>query len=194
MNRVALAGLGNPGPKYALTRHNMGFMVADAFAQAHSWRFTSSRFNAELAKGEVGGLQVFLIKPQTFMNLSGRAVQLFLSYYKIPPSSLLAIHDDLDMPLGRLKFVRGGGAGGHNGVRSLIESLGTREFPRLKLGIGRPGPEFPVDKYVLSSFALTEMDLLEKVIAAAVEGVETFLELGLDHAMNRFNGLDIGLA
>ncbi len=191
MDHVAVAGLGNPGPKYSLTRHNVGFMVVDAVARAHGLEFSSSKFDAHVASGNILGRRVSLLKPQTYMNRSGRAVQPFLAYYRLLPSRLLVVHDDLDMEMGRLKFYRGGGGGGHNGIRSIIETLGTREFPRLKVGIGRPPRGFPVDKYVLSSFPLDDMPLLEQVIAAAAEGVEIFLEKGLDTAMNRFNGLDL---
>lgn len=192
MSRILIAGLGNPGPKYAETRHNMGFMVADRLAAQHnaSFRKPSGRpcLEADLHISTKG---VVLIKPQTYMNRSGIAVQLTAAYYRIGPSDLLVVHDDLDLPLGRMKFVRGGGAGGHNGIRSIIEQLGTRDFPRLKIGIGRPEGPIPVDRYVLSPFSPKERPVVELVVDAASEAVVHFVENGIESAMNRFNGLEV---
>ncbi len=189
---VVVAGLGNPGREYLLSRHNMGFMVVDGLAAVHSLSFQGSRFQAQVAKGRIDGTQVLLVKPQTYMNRSGQAVGPLVRYHRLPPERLLVVHDDLDMELGRLKFARGGGHGGHNGVRSVMEALGTRSFPRLKLGIGRPLPGQPVDKYVLSRFSSEEMEVVEEVLAAAVRGVETFIGQGIESAMNGFNGLKVG--
>ena len=169
----------------------MGFMVVDALAAVHGLHFQGSRFSGELAQGRVEGERLFLFKPLTYMNRSGLAVQPFLAYYRISPSEIVVVHDDLDMELGRLKFARGGGHGGHNGVRSVVAALGTKGFPRLKLGIGRPEPGYPVDKYVLSRFSSDEMALVEEVVATAVDGVAILLKKGLDAAMNRYNGIDL---
>lgn len=180
-------GLGNPGPRYRLTRHNFGFLVLEAFAAEKGLVFEKGPFESEIATYR----DVFLLKPQTFMNLSGEAVAPWAEKLKITPERILVMHDDLDLPLGRIKFAPKGGAGGHRGVLSIIEHLGTREFPRLKLGIGRPPEGIPVREYVLSPFSEEEWPLVEKVIGRALEALDFLLLEGLLKAMSRFNRADL---
>ncbi len=196
-----IAGLGNPGPQYERTRHNVGFMVVDALADRHGLRFGPQKFGAVTARGRLAGREVLLAKPLTFMNLSGRVLAPLLAFYKLAPADLLVVHDDLDLPLGRLQIRERGGDGGHNGLRSIIAELGDPGFLRLRVGIGRPprdrsapgGAQDPAD-YVLSPFAPEELPALEKVIARAVEAIETLLRDGVARAMNRYNQVDRLLA
>ena len=184
-----VAGLGNPGTKYELTRHNVGFMVVDLLAARAGAVFETVSRGPDRAEAmfRQGGHRIILLKPLTFMNRSGDAVSKVVSFFKIPLDNLLVIHDDLDMEFGRLKLVRSGGAGGHNGIRSIIACLGSRDFARLKIGIGRPDGPMPVDRYVLSRFPSSEADLLEKVISTAADAAECVLAHGLQEAMNRYN-------
>jgi len=184
-----LTGLGNPGAKYELTRHNVGFMVVDMLAERAGTAFdTVSRPPARAeALYSAGGKRIMLLKPLTFMNRSGDAVSRVINFFKIPLDNLLVIHDDLDMEFGRIKLVRSGGAGGHNGIRSIISCLGSRDFARLKIGIGRPDGPMPVDRYVLSRFPSSEAALVDRVVSTAADAAECALEHGLQEAMNRFN-------
>jgi PTH1 family peptidyl-tRNA hydrolase len=195
-----VAGLGNPGPQYALARHNVGFLVVDALADAHGVRFGPRKFDAETARGRIAGEDVLLAKPLTFMNLSGRSLAPLAAFYKVAPADLLVVHDDLDLPFGRLQLRERGGDGGHNGVRSIIAELGTREFKRLRVGIGRPrlpeeAPEAAARRrgavvdHVLSAFAPEDAPALEGVIARACEAIESVLRDGIARAMNRYNQL-----
>ncbi len=187
-----LAGLGNPGEKYAGSRHNIGFEVIDAFSAEVKTAVAASKWDALYGKAAVEGATVHLVKPMTYMNLSGKAVSRFVDFYKIPLDRLLVVHDDLDMKVGRLKLVRGGGAGGHNGIRSLVASLGGGDFYRLKIGIGRPGSdgvpsEIPVDRFVLTSFADEEYRLIADRLSAVVSGLKTFVVADPLRAMNYLN-------
>ena len=154
-SRFLLAGLGNPGPDYHLTRHNAGFLLLDHLAAVNGWRIDTLKMQGLFGQGRLRGCQLFLVKPQTYMNRSGECVRPFLEYFKIPQTNLLVLHDDIDLAAGRIKVVRRGGAGGHNGIRSIIQHLGTQDFARLKIGIGRPvadaaGHAQAVDRFVLS--------------------------------------------
>lgn len=193
MSKIIIAGLGNPGPQYAMTRHNTGFMAIDALASNYNISFKASKDRRyEVGEGMVSNQPILLLKPLTYMNKSGQAINHILNYYNISPSSLLVVHDDIDIPLGSLKFTRGGGAGGHNGIRSIITSIGTDIFPRLKIGVGRPAGPVPIDQYVLSGFTKVEKDMLQKVLTMALEGIICFVQKGIDAAMNEFNGKKIG--
>ncbi len=185
-----IVGLGNPGPKYEKTRHNIGFIVVDHLAEAYHLRFHSGKksFKSETATGTIDHSKVLLVKPLTFMNNSGEAVKAILDFYKSKPEDVLVVHDDLDLPLGRIRIVKKGGAGGHNGIRSIIAHVGTQNFPRLRIGIGRPQNEIPVENYVLSPFSRQERELLEKIIKTSTEAIITILRKGIDIAMNQFNG------
>ncbi len=140
-----VVGLGNPGTRYASSRHNVGFMVADRFAKQHHLEFARKRFNAQYAEGQVEGNRVIVVKPQTFMNSSGDAVGKFFSFFKIEPQKMLVIYDDLDLPLGKIRLRAQGSSGGHHGMESIISRIGTSDFPRLRIGIGRPNPDADVD-------------------------------------------------
>ncbi|MEF3169023.1 MAG: aminoacyl-tRNA hydrolase [Deltaproteobacteria bacterium] len=191
MQLYIVAGLGNPGPTYERTRHNAGFMVVDRVAEKTGLSFVISRGGVPLAlaKGNMAGNTVFLVKPLTFMNRSGHAVSHIASYYKVPRENIIAVHDDLDLAMGRIKFTRGGGHGGHNGVRSLVEQLGGTDFPRLRIGIGRPvGPQ-SVESYVLSPFDQRDTPVMERILDLAADGILCFIEKGLSAAMNEYNGI-----
>ena len=153
---VLLVGLGNPGPAYAGNRHNVGFMWADAWREAHSFGAWSAKFQSALCSGEVGGVKVVLLKPQTFMNLSGQAVRAAADFYKIAPQHILVAHDELDLPPMDVRHKFDGGHAGHNGLKSLIAHLGTPAFHRLRIGIGHPGQRELVSPYVLSDFSKAE--------------------------------------
>lgn len=180
-----VVGLGNPGPEYEETRHNVGFFVLDQMAAGLSVPFERERkWKAEMAKTPEG---LFLVKPQTYMNLSGEAVQRLCSFHRISPAELLVVVDDMDLPFGRLRLRREGSAGGHNGLRSIFQHLGTTSVARLKVGVGRPDNSTPGAAHVLGKFREEERSLLEKVGNAAIEAVLDVAALGLEQAMNRHN-------
>lgn len=184
MSIRVIVGLGNPGRQYEGTRHNVGFMLLDRMARRGGQVFKSEpKFQAHCARLE-GGL--VLMKPQTFMNLSGRAVRQFLGFYKLEATSILVVYDDVALPLGHLRFREKGSAGGHNGIKSLIEHLGGQDFPRLKMGIGaaRPGG---MTGHVLGKFGPDEWDELENMLATAEDAVQVSCSEGLAVASNRFN-------
>lgn len=184
-----IVGLGNPGSRYRLTRHNLGFMVVDELADR--WRITvgGKRHEAELGVGEISSTRVVLAKPQTFMNASGESVTKLRRLHRLEPVDILAIYDDLDLPLGRIRLRADGGPGGHNGVASLIAVLG-KGFPRLRVGIGRPpGGADPVG-YVLEPFAASEAPILRDAVARAADGAESWLANGLEPTMNVVNRRD----
>jgi len=183
-----IAGLGNPGREYRLTRHNIGFMAVDALAFALESKLTKVQFKAIVGTAQLAGRKVILAKPQTFMNLSGQAAVSLMHFYKIPPSNFMVINDDLDLPLGTIRIRPAGGSAGQKGIESIIERLGTQEFPRLRLGIGRPSGQMDPRDYVLQSFSTSESELLKVVLDRAVDAVKTFVAEGLDAAMNKFNG------
>jgi PTH1 family peptidyl-tRNA hydrolase len=184
-----IAGLGNPGARYAHSRHNIGFMIADRFAKGHDMKFARRRFNAEVAEGEVAGERVAVIKPQTFMNSSGEAVSKFFSFYKVAPQDLLVIYDDLDLPLGKLRLRPRGSAGGHHGMESIIARIGTTDFPRLRVGIGRPNPDADID-HVLGEFAGDEFRIIDETLERGVRAIDVWLAEGIAPAMNKYNATD----
>ena len=160
-----IVGLGNPGPKYAMTRHNIGFMAVDSIAHDHGFSRWSSKFKAEIAEGEIAGEKIILMKPQTFMNLSGESVGEAMHFYRLEPAQILVIHDELDLPPGKIRIKTGGGAGGHNGLKS-IDGRCTKEYRRLRLGIGHPGDKDRVHSYVLEAFEKDERVWLEPLLDA----------------------------
>lgn len=193
ISRYLIAGLGNPGREYHLTRHNIGFYFLDHLAALYGWRLDSLKMQGLHCQGRALDGQLFLVQPQTYMNLSGTCIRGFLDYYKIPQEHLLVLHDDLDLMPGRIKMVARGGAGGHNGIRSIIQHLGSQDFARLKVGIGRPGsnPEGNsprVEQFVLSPLSATELALFDQQKALVAEAVESFVREGIDACMNRING------
>ncbi|HEX2980670.1 MAG TPA: aminoacyl-tRNA hydrolase [Anaerolineaceae bacterium] len=188
-----IVGLGNPGREYRGNRHNVGFMVVDRIAGEIGVSMTRLQQKALIAQGTFGGRRVILAKPQTFMNLSGQAVASLVKFYKTPLEQLIVIHDDLDLPLGTLRMRKNGSAGGQKGVLSTIERLGTQEFPRLRVGIGRPSGGIDPKDYVLHDFAPYEKATLDEVLDLAQAAVRTFIEKGLETAMNQYNrALDRG--
>jgi len=187
-----VVGLGNPGREYAWTRHNLGWQVAALLSDEWRIPLTKKTLDSVWGQGRVGGEAVILAQPTTYMNLSGRAVALLLSYFKLTPENLVVIHDDLDVPLWRLKIVERGGPGGHRGILSIIEQLQTEEFIRVKLGIGRPPAEMPTENYVLSHFPAAEAENVAQLIERAAQAVDTLIREGLAAAQNRFHGLGAG--
>jgi PTH1 family peptidyl-tRNA hydrolase len=183
-----VAGLGNPGREYRKSRHNVGFMVMDVVSQALSVKLTRVQSRAVVGNGLYAGRKVILAKPVTFMNLSGQAVGSLVNYYKIPLAHLLVINDDLDLPLGTIRLRPGGGSAGQKGMASIIERLGTQDFPRLRVGIGRPPGKMETVDYVLQEFPKGDQELLQQVLDCARQAVCTFITDGLDKAMNEFNG------
>lgn len=189
-----IAGLGNPGSKYENTRHNVGFQVIDALASRYDTSLTAEKWDTLHCRITIAGKRIYLLKPQNFMNRSGFPIARFADFFKISEDRILIIHDDLDMHPGRLKLVATGGPGGHNGIRSIIQSLGTKDFHRLKVGIGRPGQndihaEIPVERFVLTSISAAEQQLLDTRMDILLDGVECFVESGGQKAMNALNSI-----
>lgn len=183
-----IIGLGNPGKQYEETRHNAGFMVIERLAKAWGAEARHEpKFEALVAEAHFGGQKVLLVEPMTYMNLSGRAVQKILQYYKLTPDDLLVIYDDFALPLGSIRIRIQGSAGGHNGISSIIQALGTQIFARLRVGVGPLPPKWSTKDFVLSRFALAERDTLDQALNDAAIAVETALTKGYSEAMNRFN-------
>jgi PTH1 family peptidyl-tRNA hydrolase len=183
---LLVAGLGNPGREYARTRHNVGFMVCDELARRHGASFRS-KFSGELAEMRLDESRIALLKPQTFMNESGRSVGAAVRFFKVPPGSLLVLHDEVDLDPGRLQVRLGGGLAGHNGLRSVAQHLRTHDFVRLRIGVGRPerGDPRPMAEFVLAPF--DELVDVDSLVARAADAVETIAQDGLEEAQNRFN-------
>lgn len=186
-----IVGLGNPGREYAKTRHNVGFMVVDELARRHALEAFKRRFKADVATGTFRGEKLVLIKPQTYMNLSGHAVREARNWYRADISDLMIVHDDLDLPFTEIRMRARGSAGGHNGLASVIEQLGTNEVARLKIGIGR-GPSI-ARAHVLSRFSADEERNLDAVISASADAVERWVAAGILAAMNEINGRAIAV-
>ena len=182
-----MVGLGNPGNQYQQTRHNAGFLVIDRIAAVCGAQLNRNDFRSRYSKVNYAGKDLLLVQPQTFMNLSGEAVGAITAYYKIEPARLLIIYDDLDLPLGALRFRPSGGAGGHRGLTSVIQVLKTQAFPRLRVGIGRPADNIPIPDYVLSRFDGADRALFEAAVERGAEAALSFVANGLDYAMNHFN-------
>ena len=181
--------LGNPGLRYEGTRHNAGFMTADAFAKAHDLRIDRVRFRALTATCELGGEKLLLMKPQTYMNLSGEAAAQAVRFYKIPPQHVLVVSDEVALPIGKIRIRPRGSAGGHNGLKNLIACLGTEDFPRIRLGVGAPPhPDYDMMDWVLSSFKNQDAEDMAKAAARAAEAVECYILHGPEKAMNLYNG------
>jgi PTH1 family peptidyl-tRNA hydrolase len=183
-----IVGLGNPGREYKETRHNAGFMVVDRLCQKWGIKPNRLQSRALIAHTLVNENKVILAKPQTFMNLSGEAVAALMRFYKVELGNLLVAHDDIDLPLGTLRIRPGGGSAGQKGLSSIIQVLGTQEFPRLRVGIGRPPGRMDAADYVLQSFSKGDQETIQFVLIKAEEAVMTFLEQGITKAMNQFNG------
>jgi len=182
-----IVGLGNPGKQYEDTRHNVGFKIVDLFARRANINIDKFKEQALVGEMNFAGEKIMLIKPQTYMNLSGQAVGNIARWHKIDPQNILVIYDDLDLPVGQLRLRVKGGAGGHNGVISTIAHLGTAEFPRMRIGIGRPPAGMDVADYVLGCFLPTERDLIVPVAERAIDALTAWLEKGITAAMNSFS-------
>lgn len=180
-------GLGNPGREYRITRHNTGFLVIDRFAQDHSFKLTKRKFYARIGTGKISGISVILAKPLTFMNLSGESVAPLVGFFSLKDSELVVVHDDLDLSFGRIRIKVGGGDAGHQGLRSIIESLGTSDFIRIRVGIGRPPKGTTATEYVLHNYNPDERKELENIVARASEALEKILKYGVPRAMTEFN-------
>ncbi len=186
-DRRLVVGLGNPGPKYAGTRHNAGFLVADLLAERIGGRFKTHKSRADVVEGRLAGSPVVLAKPRSYMNESGGPAVAVARFYKVAPSDVVVVHDELDIPFGDVRLKRGGGDGGHNGLRSLSAAFGTRDYARVRFGIGRPpGRQDPAD-YVLRDFAPAERKELAYFVDRAADAVEALLRDGLDAAQNTFH-------
>ncbi|MBK5274045.1 MAG: aminoacyl-tRNA hydrolase [Desulfuromonadales bacterium] len=186
MSTYVIAGLGNPGPKYQWTRHNAGFLFLDRLDHLENLPVTRTSFSGLAGEWKHNDSRLILLKPQTFMNLSGRAVMQALQFYKLPLSQLIVAHDDLDLPFGTVRLKQGGGHGGHNGLRSIMEQLGKGEFTRLRIGIGRP-PHGDTVNYVLGNIPPDEMEILPRVLDGGLEMLELMLDEGLPKAMSLYN-------
>ena len=186
-DRYLVVGLGNPGRKYRDNRHNIGFKVADLLAERHGISLGRLEMRALVGKGAIAGRQIILAKPQTYMNESGQAIGQLLNYYDVPQSNLMVIYDEIDLPMGTLRLREKGGSGGHNGMKSVISHVGE-DFPRLRLGVGRPPGKMEAAAYVLRDFKGDDKEVAEAMVSAAADAVESFLADGIELAMNRFNG------
>lgn len=182
-----IVGLGNPGFKYRKTRHNIGFMVVDHIAKENGWKLSKSGFESHYTEEHWNGEKVILLKPQTYMNLSGNAVKKVVDYYDIDPQDIVVIYDDLDLPTGRIRLRQKGGHGGHNGIRNIIDQLGTKEFNRIRFGIGRPETDLPVVDYVLGKFSKAERPDVEEAIERSGYACEDWMKQSFLEVMNTYN-------
>ncbi len=186
---ILVVGLGNPGARYRDTPHNAGFWVCDRLAERHALGADSTRFQALVRRGRLGGADVALLRPQTYMNLSGQSVAEALRYLPVELAGMLVVYDDMDLPAGRLRIRQKGGHGGHNGLRSIIECVGSQDFPRIRIGVGRPrGARDPVD-HLLSRLPEALRGQFSEVVDRAADAVELVVERGVEAAMNRYNAL-----
>jgi PTH1 family peptidyl-tRNA hydrolase len=183
-----IVGLGNPGIEYRSSRHNVGFMVIDRLASELGIKLGKYQFKALTGSQIRDGQKWIIAKPQTFMNLSGTAVGSLVKFYKVPMDHLMIIHDDIDLPIGTIRIRPKGGSAGQNGVNSIIERLGAQDFPRLRVGIGRPSGQRTAANYVLADFQKSEKAIVDDLLDKCTEAVKTFVHSGLDAAMNRYNG------
>ena len=180
--------LGNPGPRYEMTRHNAGFMAADAMAKEKNVNINKARFKALTATCDIGGESVLLMKPQTFMNLSGDAAAQAAKFYKIPPERVIVVSDEISLPIGKLRIRTKGSAGGHNGLKDIIAKLGTDAFPRIRIGVGAPPhPDYDMADWVLASFKNQDAEDMLAAAERAAQAAQCYITQGADRAMNRFN-------
>jgi PTH1 family peptidyl-tRNA hydrolase len=194
-NLYLIVGLGNPGAEYARTRHNAGFLVAERLAERRraGWGY-EKKFNARLARAEQAGRRLLLCEPQTYMNSSGEAVAAVVAFYRVPLARLLVVVDDADLPLGEIRLRPGGSSGGHHGLESIEQHLGTRDYARQRIGIGRQSGAREITGHVLGRFSSTEAVVADKVLTVASDQAETWLDAGIQKAMSQFNGVVDGSA
>ncbi|MUT67711.1 aminoacyl-tRNA hydrolase [Paenibacillus sp. NEAU-GSW1] len=182
-----IAGLGNPGAAYQATRHNVGFMVVDELAKRWGISVTQNKCKALIGEGNVAGTKVVLIKPMTYMNLSGESVRAFIDYFKADQNDGLIVYDDMDTEIGKIRLRYQGSAGGHNGIKSLIQHLGTQQFNRVRMGVSRPQPGRNIADYVLDNFPKSEHELLKTMIEQSCDAIEYSLKNSFDNTMAKFN-------
>ena len=182
-----IVGLGNPGRKYQKTRHNIGFQVVDKLAERNNWKLDKKKFNGRYGLENSQKEKIILLKPQTYMNLSGESLRPLMDYYEIEPEEVVVIYDDLDLPVGKIRLRQKGGHGGHNGIRSVMDQLGTKEFNRIRVGIGRPVAPVPVIDHVLSRFSKEEKQVVSESISQAAAACEAWLSRPFAEVMNEFN-------
>lgn len=184
-----IVGLGNPGREYEKTRHNCGFRALDLLAQQLSCKVDKLKFQGLYGQANVEGRRIYLLKPQTYMNLSGRSVVQLSAYFHIPPQQIIVLFDDISLEPGRLRIRPDGSAGGHNGIKSIIQELGSQDFPRVKIGVGsKPNPEYDLADWVLSTFSAQEEKALAVSLKNAADAAMTIVDAGVSQAANRFNG------
>ncbi|WP_226002626.1 aminoacyl-tRNA hydrolase [Paenibacillus sp. BJ-4] len=182
-----IVGLGNPGPQYEKTRHNVGFMALDALASRHNIQINQSKCKALIGEGHIGGVKTVLIKPMTYMNLSGESLRAYMDYYKADLEDLIVVYDDLDTEVGKIRLRYQGSAGGHNGIKSIIQHTGTQSFNRIRMGISRPEPGHAIVDYVLGTFPKKEKDLLNGMIEDTCNALEYSLSHPFERTMAEFN-------
>jgi PTH1 family peptidyl-tRNA hydrolase len=185
-----IVGLGNVGSKFAYTRHNIGFMAIDSLAREYNVKFDTKKKKSALGITKVGDKKVALLKPQTYMNISGEAVLYTASFLKIPPENIIVVCDDASLPVGKIRIRKEGSSGGHNGLKSVAYYLKTDLFPRIRIGIGEPPDYMPLENWVLSNITLKEYQIISKALKVFKKVVEVILFEGIDSAMNKFNGLE----
>lgn len=182
-----IVGLGNPESEYKNTRHNMGFDTINILAEKYNIEINKNKFSALVGEGQIEGEKVFLIKPQTFMNLSGDSVIQFVNFYKVNIENVIVIYDDMDIEAGKIKVRPKGGSGSHNGMKSVVNRLGSENFPRIRVGIGKPQFENDIINYVIGSIPEKERNILKESTKTAAEAVSSILKIGIDNTMNKFN-------
>ncbi|GIH71849.1 aminoacyl-tRNA hydrolase [Sphaerimonospora thailandensis] len=192
--RWLIVGLGNPGPEYAGNRHNVGFMVLDELASRVGGRFKAHRSRAEIVEGRLAGTPVVLVKPLSFMNLSGGPVKALADFFKVAPDSVIVVHDELDIPYGALRTKAGGGDNGHNGLKSITKTLGTRDYLRIRFGIGRPPGRMDPATFVLRDFATVERKDLPFLVDRTADMAESLLTAGVEATQNKFHAADLNPA
>lgn len=180
-------GLGNPGRKYRKTRHNIGFMAIDQLAERLQIKFQNSRFHGEIAEGRFNDQKVVLLKPLTYMNLSGEAVHALMDFYQLSSEQIVIAYDDMDTELGKIRLRYKGSAGGHNGIKSIIQHLGSQQFNRIRIGISRPPAGMEIVPYVLADFAKSERSLLDEVIVRSAEAMEDTMQMDFERVMAKYN-------
>ncbi|MDY0235866.1 MAG: aminoacyl-tRNA hydrolase [Gudongella sp.] len=184
---IVVAGLGNPGTKYSSTRHNVGFDVVDVLANKFGIKLNKIKFKGLVGEGIWAGEKIVLIKPSTYMNLSGESIRPVMDFYKLKPEELIVVVDDIDIEFGTIKIKKKGSAGTHNGLKSILLQTGTDQFPRVKIGIGRKPENYDLADFVLSKFSKSERQIIDKAILNAADAIDELISNGIDSAMNKFN-------
>jgi peptidyl-tRNA hydrolase, PTH1 family len=187
INMYVIVGLGNPGDRYAQTKHNIGFITIDYLAEQHNIKMNKNKHKAIIGEGAIGGEKILLVKPQTFMNLSGQSVMDIVKFYKVPSLNLVVIYDDIDLPVGKVRIRPNGSSGTHNGMRNIIYLLNNQEFPRVRIGVGKQPDYMDLADYVMTKFNGEEIPLMEEAIKKSAAAVEEIVKSGINIAMNKYN-------